>query len=45
MMDNAFIKTCPAGNIKPGEKKPQRSVSAAAAITVLDRAIRHGGMG
>ena len=40
MMDNIFVRTDPAGNIKPDKEKIDGAV---AAIMALDRAIRHGG--
>jgi len=44
MMDNIFIRTDPAGNIKPDkEKSTERIDGAVALIMALDRAIRHGG--
>jgi len=44
MMDNIFIKTDPAGNIKPDkEKSTERIDGAVATIMALDRAIRHQG--
>ena len=43
MMDNIFIRTDPAGNIKPDkEKSTERIDGAVALIMALDRAIRHG---
>jgi len=42
MMDNIFVKTDPAGNIKPDkEKSTERIDGAVAAIMALDRALRH----
>ncbi len=42
MMDNIYVKTDPAGNIKPDkEKSTERIDSAAALIMALDRALRH----
>ena len=42
MMDNIFIKTDPAGNIKPDkEKSTERIDGAVALIMALDRAIRY----
>jgi phage terminase large subunit-like protein len=42
-MDNIFIRTDPAGNIKPDkEKSTERIDGAVAAIMALDRAIRCG---
>ena len=44
MMDNIFIRTDPAGNIKPDkEKSTERIDGAVATIMALDRAIRKGG--
>jgi phage terminase large subunit-like protein len=44
MMDNIFIRTDPAGNIKPDkEKSTERIDGAVAIIMALDRAIRNGG--
>ena len=44
MMDNIFIKTDPAGNIKPDkEKSTERIDGAVATIMALDRALRGGG--
>lgn len=44
MMDNIFIRTDPAGNIKPDKEKSMEKIdSAVATIMALDRAIRHGG--
>ena len=46
MMDNIFIRTDPAGNIKPDkEKSTERIDGAVATIMALDRAIRHQGTG
>ncbi len=43
MMDNIFIRTDPAGNIKPDkEKSTERIDGAVATIMALDRAIRNG---
>ena len=43
MMDNIFVRTDPAGNIKPDkEKSTERIDGAVAAIMALDRAIRNG---
>ena len=45
-MDNIFIKTDPAGNIKPDkEKSIERIDGAVALIMALDRAIRNDGGG
>ena len=42
MMDNIYIKTDPAGNIKADkEKSTERIDGAVATIMALDRAIRH----
>ncbi len=44
MMDNIFIKTDPAGNIKPDkEKSTERIDGAVATIMALDRALRNSG--
>ena len=44
MMDNIFIRTDPAGNIKPDKEKSTEKIDGAvAAIMALDRAIRGGG--
>lgn len=46
MMDNIFIKTDPAGNIKPDKEKSTEKIDGAVAtIMALDRAIRHQGDG
>ncbi len=43
MMDNIFIRTDPAGNIKPDKKKSTEKIDGAVAtIMALDRAIRCG---
>lgn len=43
MMDNIFICTDPAGNIKPGKEKSTEKIDGAVAtIMALDRAIRCG---
>jgi len=43
-MDNIFIKTDPAGNIKPDKEKSTEKIDGAVAtIMALDRAIRNGG--
>ena len=43
MMDNIFIRTDPAGNIKPDtEKSTEKIDGAVATIMALDRAIRCG---
>jgi len=42
MMDNIYIRTDPAGNIKPDkEKSTERIDGAVATIMALDRALRH----
>jgi phage terminase large subunit-like protein len=42
MMDNIFVKTDPAGNIKPDkEKSSERIDGAVALIMALDCALRH----
>ena len=44
VMDNIFVRTDPAGNIKPDkEKSNERIDGAVATIMALDRAIRNGG--
>ena len=44
MMDNIFVRTDPAGNIKPDKEKSTEKIDGAVAtIMALDRAIRHGG--
>ena len=44
MMDNIFVRTDPAGNIKlDKEKSTEKIDGAVAAVMALDRAIRHGG--
>ena len=44
MMDNIFVRTDPAGNIKPDKEKSTEKIDGAvAAIMALDRAVRHGG--
>ena len=44
MMDNIYVKTDPAGNIKPDkEKSTERIDGAVALIMALDRALRHSG--
>ena len=46
MMDNIYVRTDPAGNIKPDkEKSTERIDGAVATIMALDRAIRHQGNG
>jgi hypothetical protein len=45
MMDNIFIKTDPAGNIKPDKEKSAEKIGGAVAtIMALDRAIRNKGI-
>lgn len=42
MMDNIYVKTDPAGNIKPDKEKSTEKIDGAVAtIMALDRAIRH----
>ncbi len=44
MMDNIFVRTDPAGNIKPDKEKSTEKIdSAVATIMGLDRAIRNEG--
>lgn len=44
MMDNIFIRTDPAGNIKPDKEKSTEKIDGAVAtVMALDRAIRHQG--
>ena len=44
MMDNIFIRTDPAGNIKPDKEKSSEKIDGAVAtIMALDRAIRNQG--
>ena len=44
MVDNIFVRTDPAGNIKPDkEKSTERIDGAVATIMALDRAIRNQG--
>jgi len=44
MMDNIFIRTDPAGNIKPDKAKSTEKIDGAVAtIMALDRTLRHGG--
>lgn len=44
MMDNIFVRTDPAGNIKPDKEKSTEKIDGAVAtIMALDRAIRNGG--
>ena len=43
-MDNIFVRTDPAGNIKPDKEKSSEKIDGAVAtIMALDRAIRCGG--
>ena len=43
MMDNIFVRTDPAGNIKPDKAKSTEKIDGAVAtIMALDRAIRCG---
>ena len=42
MMDNIYVKTDPAGNIKPDKQKSTERIDGAVAlIMALDRSIRH----
>jgi len=44
MMDNIFVRTDPAGNIKPDKEKSSEKIDGAVAlIMALDRATRGGG--
>ena len=44
MMDNIFVRTDPAGNIKPDKEKSTEKIDGAVAtIMALDRAVRNGG--
>lgn len=44
MMDNIYVRTDPAGNIKPDKEKSTEKIDGAvAAVMALDRAIRNGG--
>jgi phage terminase large subunit-like protein len=46
MMDNIYIRTDPAGNIKPDKEKSTEKIDGAVAtIMALDRALRNGGGG
>jgi len=46
MMDNIYVKTDPAGNIKPDkEKSTERIDGAVVLIMALDRAVRHQNRG
>ncbi|WP_256310490.1 terminase large subunit [Tissierella carlieri] len=46
MMDNIYVKTDPAGNIKPDKEKSTEKIDGAVAtIMALDRAIRNEGNG
>ena len=43
MMDNIYIRTDPAGNIKPDKEKSTEKIDGAVAtVMALDRAIRRG---
>lgn len=43
MVDNIFIRTDPAGNIKPNKEKSTEKIDGAVAtIMALDRTLRHG---
>lgn len=43
MMDKIYIRTVPAGNIKPGkETSTEKTDGAVATVMALDRAIRCG---
>ncbi|HHU71148.1 MAG TPA: hypothetical protein GXZ21_03825 [Clostridiales bacterium] len=42
-MDNIFVKTDPAGNIKPDKEKSSGKIDVVATIMVLDRALRIDG--
>lgn len=45
MMDNIFVRTDPAGNIKPDkEKSSEKTDGAVATIMALDRTIRNDGI-
>jgi phage terminase large subunit-like protein len=44
MMDNVYVKTDPAGNIKPDKEKSTEKIDGiVATIMALDRAIRNKG--
>ncbi|SHF49923.1 terminase TerL endonuclease subunit, partial [Caloramator proteoclasticus] len=46
MMDNIYIKTDPAGNIKPDKEKSTEKIDGAVAmIMALDRALRNQNAG
>lgn len=46
MMDNIYVRTDPAGNIKPDKEKSTEKIDGAVAtVMALDRAIRNGGNG
>ncbi|SHF51947.1 terminase TerL endonuclease subunit, partial [Caloramator proteoclasticus] len=46
MMDNIYIKTDPAGNIKPDKEKSTEKIDGAVAlIMALDRALRNQNTG
>jgi len=43
MMDNNFIRTDPAGNIKPDKEKSTEKIDGVVAtIMALDRSLHHG---
>jgi phage terminase large subunit-like protein len=43
MMDNIYVRTDPAGNVKPDKEKSTEKIDGAVAtIMALDRAIRRG---
>lgn len=44
MMDNVFVRTDPAGNIKMDKEKSTEKINGAVELVMaLDRALRHGG--
>ena len=43
MMDNIFVWTDPAGNIKPDKEKSTEKIDGAVAVMALDRAVWNGG--
>lgn len=44
MMDNIFVRTDQAGNIKPDKEKSTKKIDGAVAtVMALDRTIRNGG--
>ncbi len=44
MMDNIFVRTDPAGNIKPDKEKSTEKIDGAvAAVMALDRAVQNSG--